>query len=107
MIIKTQTQNFIDQDFKVIIDDVVHGGDLFEEWIKYFEKFNPKKILLMPSKETIRNHNKARDNTVSEDVISKLYEDFNKYEYSDWIVIDNSKQSLEETVAEIKSTLNW
>lgn len=103
----TLTENFIDQDFKVIIDDVVHGGDLYGEWIKYFEKFNPKKILLMPSKETILNRNKTRNHFVSEDTISMLYEDFKKHDYSDWIVIDNSKQTLEETVAEIKSTLNW
>ena len=90
----------------MIIDDTLHGGDLYIEWVKHFEKFKPLKVLLMPSKEIIFKRNRERQtHHVEETVMKKVYENFTKHDYFGWQVIDNGAQSIEETVAGIKKKL--
>jgi len=101
-------ESFIKESYKVIVDDALHGGNLYNEWAKYFEKFKPLKILLKPNKESAIKRNKERTtHFVEENVISEVYKNFIKHNYSDWFVVDNSNKSVEETVVEIQKKLGW
>jgi adenylylsulfate kinase-like enzyme len=51
-------RNFIRNGFTVVIDDVVHHGDLYNEWRRHFQGIAHQVVLLMPSLDVAirRNH---------------------------------------------------
>jgi predicted kinase len=102
------TENFIAAGYRVIVDDTMHAGDLYQEWNKYFSKFHVLKILLYPSPENALRRNRERSSHfVDEKVLLEVYKNFQKYDYSDWLVIDNGDQTVEETVTAIQTKIHW
>jgi len=100
-------RNMVGQDFRVVIDDVVHPGDLFQEWKRHFEGLAYQPIVLFPTLEVVIERNRRRECPVSEQVIRRLYLDFAGQGYSGWLVIDNSGLSVEEAAVHIGKQSGW
>lgn len=101
-------ESFLQEGYKVIVDDALHAGNLYTEWAKYFEKFYPLKVLLKPNKEiSLKRNRERKTHFVEEKVISEVYDNFVKHDYSGWYVIDNSIISPEETTNLIQRELRW
>jgi tRNA uridine 5-carbamoylmethylation protein Kti12 len=99
-------RNFLRSGFTVVIDDVVHHGDLYDEWRRYFEGIAHQVVLLMPSLEVaIRRNLERPEKTVPEETLHKLYDHFSQSGSDGWLVVDNSQQSPEETVRLIRERL--
>lgn len=97
--------NFIRNGYLVVIDDVIHPGDLYQEWQKHFEKLRCTKVALQPDIRIVQQRNRERGKYVEEGVINRLYEDFRRQNFDDWIVVDNSHQTPKETTQIILSKL--
>lgn len=97
------TRTFLRAGFDVVIDDVIRKGDLYDEWLRHFEGIEHRVVLLMPSLDVALARNRDRAaKTVPETTLHDLHQRYQEVDNSDWIVIDNSGQSPEETVTEIR-----
>jgi tRNA uridine 5-carbamoylmethylation protein Kti12 len=89
--------------FAVVIDDVISSENLHKDYIPNFGNLKPYPILLLPSKEVNLQRNATRENknfdtTILEQVIGYLYEELSQMDHADWLVIDSSDLTLEQTV---------
>ena len=101
-------RNFIAAGFRVIVDDTIHGGNLYENWQTHFTEMNPLKVILMPSfEEAMKRNNIRESHTVAEKVMSEVYTNFTQHDYTSWFVVDNTEMTVEETVGVIRKKLNW
>ena len=100
-------KNYLKNGYKVVVDHVIHAGDLFKEWNKHVSNIEYFKVFLNPDINTVIERNRTRGKFVQEEVIKRLKEDYLQYDYSDWFVIDNGKQSITESVSLIKSKIGW
>jgi|WetSurMetagenome_2_1015567.scaffolds.fasta_scaffold276409_2 predicted kinase len=99
-------KNFLNEGVEVFIDDVITE----ESFIKLYRKFLNKEIiifLLLPERKIIQERDGSRK---GEDIMGKraleLWERFNLIKKKfNWKVIDNSNQSVEDTVNEINLNL--
>lgn len=88
--------------FTVIIDDIVHQGWL-REWRENLQGIDPILIVLQPDLDKAKARNVSREIwTVDETIIENLHRamSHNTPERG-WIVIDNTDQTVDETVNEI------
>lgn len=99
-------RNYLEKGFTVIIDEVLHTGDLFPMWKKHFEGIKYKFVLLTSPLETILQRNRERGKLVPEEVIRRLYSEFETYDFNDWQVIDNSGKKIDTVVEEIRAIAN-
>ncbi len=96
----TLANNFLDSGFSVIMDDVI-GRKLLNQYKDSFP--NIKTFLLLPSVDTLLGHFDKRG---TDDALrvrtQELHDKFisTKNEL-DWVVIDSSSQTVEETVNQI------
>lgn len=92
-------QNFIEEGYVVIIDDVL-GDDAVKKYQKVFDQVYG--FLLLPSLETLKKRDLLRSpENQWPDRIDALYPEFANVEHDVLKVIDSSNQTLEETVEEI------
>jgi broad-specificity NMP kinase len=96
--------NFLNEGFVVIIDDVI--GD--EQVKRYKEQFDEVYgFLLLPSKETLKKRDLLRDPEYQmAERIDVLYPEFANVEHDVLKVIDSTDQTEEETVEEIYNILD-
>jgi guanylate kinase len=97
--------NFWDSGFSVIIDDVI-GRKLLNQYKDSFP--NIKTFLLLPSVDALLNRFDNRgDNTDLRKRTEELYQKFtSRKDELDWVVIDSSNQTVEETADFIFNELN-
>ncbi len=98
--------NLLEKGFNVFIDDVV-GKKLLGQYSEYFKNVKFKTILLLPSTESLlKRFDDRGDNQELRQRTIDLSDKFSKTKNEmDWIVIDSSNQTLDETVEEIYNLL--
>lgn len=100
-------KNFIRLAFKVIVDELVHAGDLFEAWKHSFQDVTYSTVLLQPAAEEALRRNRRRTKHVEETIIRRLDSDFRREDHSAWLVLDTTRLSVDETVSAIRKHLGW
>ena len=93
--------------FTAVIDDIVHQAWL-QEWRDNLHGFDLHFVLLQPHLDTAKQRNTTREIwTVDETIIEQLHSSFSANNTPDagWIIVDNTDQTVEETVTEILSKL--
>ncbi len=95
-------RNFLEKGFAVVIDEVVRKGELYDEWLTHFVGIPHEVVLLLPPVRValLRNAERA-SHTVPERTLYDLHERYVTTDTTGWIVIDNSHQTVDETVDEI------
>jgi adenylate kinase family enzyme len=91
--------------FTVVIDDIIHQAWL-QEWRDNLRGFDLRLVLLQPHLDTAKQRNTTREIwTVDEAIIEQLHSSFSANNTPDvgWTIVDNTNQTIEETVAEILS----
>lgn len=94
--------NFLEKGFNVFIDDAV-GRKIFQQYSECFKGKNFKVFLLLPSIESLlqRFDNRGKDDELRKRTID-LHDKFLKEKDEfDWVVIDSSNQTPEETTNQI------
>lgn len=102
------TLNIAQAGFTVIIDDIVHQ-EWVQDWIDNLNGLSPRFVLLQPTLAKAKERNITREIwTVEESIIESLHSSFaqNNTPQSGWIVVDNTYQTIEETVDEIMISLS-
>ncbi len=95
-------RNFLEKGFAVVIDEVVRKGELYDEWLTHFAGITHQVVLLLPAVSVALHRNAERtSHTVPERTLHDLHERYVNTDTAGWIVIDNSNQTVEETVNEI------
>lgn len=76
-------------------------------WKKYLQDTEHSLIILMPNKETVirRNNERSYPSKLTETKIIECFEDFQDWlECSEGLKLNNSKNTLEQSISEIKSS---
>ncbi len=95
-------RNFLEKGFSVVIDEVVGKGELYDEWRTHFAGIPHQVVLLMPMVHVALRRNAERaSHTVPERTLYDLHERYVNTDTTGWIVIDNSNQTVTETVDQI------
>ncbi len=95
-------RNFLEKGFAVVIDDIVRKGELYDEWLTHFAGIAHQVVLLMPPVRVALDRNAEREgHTVPERTLYDLHERYVNTDTTGWIVIDNSNQTVDETIDEI------
>jgi chloramphenicol 3-O-phosphotransferase len=90
--------------FAVVIDDVISSKDVASFLAPKFTEFEFHKILLQPQLEVALERNRTRNNknfdpSLLEDAIKHIHAWMSAQELpNDWLCIDSSNMSLEQTV---------
>jgi len=102
------TSNFYESGLNVVVDCVTGGEDL-KQYLDLLKDKPVKVFLLLPTLEVLlkRFNERGGANDILQKRTENLYAKFIAGKYSsDWIVIDSSNQTLEETVDTIISKIN-
>ena len=94
--------------FTVVIDDIVHQAWL-QEWKDNLPGFDPLLVLLQPHLDIAQQRNNTRQIwTVDQTIIEELHGLFSRHNTAEagWVIIDNTNQTVGETVTEILSKLS-
>ena len=98
--------NFLEKGCKVFIDDAI-GRKRFNQYSECFKSKNFKVFLLLPSIESLLSRFDIRGK--DDDLRKRTIELHDKYlkikDELDWLVIDSSNQTLDDTVEEIYKQL--
>ncbi len=95
-------RNFLEKGFAVVIDEVVRKGELYDEWLTHFAGIPHQVVLLLPTVGVALRRNAERvSHTVPERTLYDLHARYVKTDTTGWIVIDNSNQTVNETVDQI------
>lgn len=96
-----QTRLFYRAGYSVIIVSMTHTSPVLKLYFPGLEKIGiTKKVLLTPSKEVlyIRDKERPEFKHTPEKALNEFYEHFNSPAYSDWVRLDTSNQTVEESV---------
>jgi hypothetical protein len=100
-------KNFLRDGFDVVIDDVIRKGALYDEWKRHFDGTDHRVVLLLPSLDAALERNLNRsEKTVPQKTLRDLHAKYQELDHTGWIVIDNSDQTPEDTVATIRQQLS-
>ena len=103
--------NFIKSEIDVVIDDVAFPDwepSGLGRWERALEPIRVELVVLIPDWATVVERNSVRDahDQLPEPMLRKIYDDMSGWRNrSDVVLIDNSKLSIDETVAEIDRKL--
>ncbi|MFP4402372.1 MAG: AAA family ATPase [Candidatus Nanoarchaeia archaeon] len=101
------TNNFIQSKFNVIIDDVIDSEELYNMYLQNINSQNIHIFLLLPNKDTLIQRDKSREEYAMNNRAEELYDSFERIKNNiDWVVIDNSNLSVEETANQILRKTN-
>ena len=104
---------YADAGFAVAIDDVITPEHFQSHYAPHFEESQPFQVMLLPQVDVARARNAMRrkdENTSSlNDLILNWHNHVSQFDLASlgWHVIDGSGLSVEETVSEILSVLNF
>jgi len=103
--------NFIKSEIDVVIDDVAFPDwepSGLERWERALEPIEIDLVVLMPNWDIVVERNSVRDShdQLPGPMLRKIYDDMSGWlDREDVLLIDNSKLSVDETVAEIERML--
>ena len=98
-------QNFIKNDFNVIIDDFIGAKKRYQIYKRAFKNLRFKTIILLPDLATATKRDSMRTGSakIGPKKVKLLYDKLTKRtsEEKDWVVIDNSKYDPQQTANKI------
>ncbi len=106
--IVAQTKIYYTAGFTIIIASMMPYLSILNHYFPSLESIGPvKKILLLPSVETVHIRDKKREEYkhTPEKVLNKLYGLFDDPYFDDWILLNNSYQTEEESIKMLKKLL--
>lgn len=108
---KSLMHNFESYGYNSFISDLVIHPEVLDF---YFETFNDLEenfyhVVLMPSFESLMERDSGRDDYIrmGKDIVEKYYKKFIELKFpKDWIVVDNTGQTVEETYTKVLDAIN-